>query len=114
MDPVSLDHLLSSSEVYTGSEVVTSGRLLSYSAFEFWLVTGQEDIPIGRGIRLVHPDLDILLFENVPALGGRYSFYHPATVAGTLRLMPERIPTLEIEHLTRLVVTAGPRTYELI
>jgi hypothetical protein len=109
---VSLDELLVSPEAYSGCRVITAGRLLSASAFEFWLIPGKDDIPTRRGVRLVHPDLDVLLFENVPALGGSYSFYHPAVVAGVVRLAPARSPGVELGQLSSLVITIGGNTYE--
>jgi hypothetical protein len=109
---VALGVLLASPESYSGRRVSTAGRLLSASSSEFWLIPGKNDIPARRGVRLVYPDLDVLLFENVPALGGSYSFYHPAVVAGVVRLTPSRSPGVELDQLSSLVITIGGKTYE--
>ena len=111
-EQVALDVLLASPESYSGHRVSTAGRLLSASASEFWLIPGRDDIPARRGVRLVHPDLDVLLFENVPSLGGSYSFYHPSVVAGVVRLTPSRSPGVELAALSSLVITIGGKTYE--
>ena len=113
-EQVALDVLLASPESFSKLRVTTAGRLLSASASasEFWLIPGKDDIPTRRGVRLVHPDLDVLLYENVPSLGGSYSFYHPSVVAGVVRLAPSRSPGVELAELSSLVITIGGKTYE--
>jgi hypothetical protein len=44
--------------------------------------------------------------------GGSYAFYHPSVVAGIVRLVPSRVPGVELAELSSLVITIGGKTYE--
>src|SRR5688500_13018253 len=110
-EQIALEQLLAAPEVHAGRQVTTAGRVVSVSASEYWLVAVKADIAARRAVRLVHPNLDELLFDNVPSLGGSYAFFHPATVTGVVRLDPFRPPGVELGQLSGLVITLVERTY---
>lgn len=114
MQAWTVNQLISCDSLLSGDQITASGFVVSISESDFWLIDAQQDILLGRGIQISHPDLDILLFDNVPVLGGRYSIYHYATICGILRFSTDLSPYFRLEQLTRLDITIGGRNYSLI